>query len=246
MGSPEAMKISWTAAWPRTINDGFVTSVTDLSCPALGSVDVLCLDGSTCDTGDSLIDLNSNGSAFLPRARGNLTNPNFVGYTTTLCLCPSGNCLQQDLFTQQVGILHFFAVDFCLFSSASSASCIGSFSSLVGFYPIGLEVLCPSNLCADPVGLKITASQPVLPSWDPNNCGEVQTPMQTSPEKHGGNVWKCWFPIQLLGRYLFSVVCMIVLLYNVVKWLEYLLSDLLFAVGCVCIATSETLGQVFA
>lgn len=188
VGDPDAMKISWTAEWPVVVSSGVVSSEAR-TCGTLvsaGSADFLCLDGDRCDVGDSFVDLDANGSAFLPRGRGNLRyGSDLKGYSTTLCLCPMGSCLQPDLFTQQIGIVHFFAVSFCWHVSSGSDGCIGSFSSILAFYPMRLEVLCPGDLCGpDPnsARLKITRSSDILPSWDAENgCLGMQTYLQTSP-----------------------------------------------------------------
>lgn len=140
VGDPSAMKVSWTTAW----------TTGTAGCPPAGAWSIFCLDGTDCDSGDSFVDLDINGSAFLPRVRA-LKGSDFKdGHTITLCLCPAGTCLQQDLFTQQVGIVHFFAVNVCLATSSSADGCVGSFSSIIAFYPTRLEVFCPSDLCGDP------------------------------------------------------------------------------------------------
>ena len=53
-------------------------------------------------------------------------------------MCALGDCLQPELFLQEVGVLHFFAAGLCL-----PGSCGETVGAIAAIYPMLLQVFCP-------------------------------------------------------------------------------------------------------
>ncbi|CAJ1372945.1 unnamed protein product [Effrenium voratum] len=182
LGNVSEIKISWTSPWDITFSDGSVASVQRPGCETVGSENFLCADGDRCDAGDFFLDLDANASASL-RSRGDLTGSTFKGYTVSVCMCALGDCLQPELFLQEVGVLHFFAAGLCL-----PGSCGETVGAIAAIYPMLLQVFCPGDACqvSDLRGSRLKLIDPGVDtsrSWDRNNgCRTAwQSPLQTSP-----------------------------------------------------------------